>query len=68
MHTPDASRYQDMVYARCGSSGLRLPRISLGLWQGFGGSVPFETAREMVLRSFDRGITHFDLANNYGLP
>jgi L-glyceraldehyde 3-phosphate reductase len=53
---------------RCGRSGLRLPRISLGLWQNFGGSTPFENAREMVLRSFDRGITHFDLANNYGPP
>jgi L-glyceraldehyde 3-phosphate reductase len=53
---------------RCGRSGLRLPRISLGLWQNFGGSVPFENAREMVLQSFDHGITHFDLANNYGPP
>lgn len=68
MHLPNATRYQEMPYVRCGSSGLRLPRISLGLWQNFGGSVPFEGAREMVLRSFDRGITHFDLANNYGPP
>jgi L-glyceraldehyde 3-phosphate reductase len=62
------NRYQEMSYARCGRSGLRLPRISLGLWQNFGGSVPLEGAREMVLRSFDRGVTHFDLANNYGPP
>src|ERR1700761_9153725 len=68
MHLPNANRYQQMPYVRCGSSGLRLPRISLGLWQNFGGSVPYEGAREMVLRSFDQGITHFDLANNYGPP
>ena len=68
MHLPSAARYQDMPYVHCGRSGLRLPRISLGLWQNFGGSVPFEGTREMVLRSFDRGITHFDLANNYGPP
>jgi L-glyceraldehyde 3-phosphate reductase len=68
MYLPDSSRYKELPYARCGSSGLRLPRISLGLWQNFGGSEPFEGAREMVLRSFDHGITHFDLANNYGPP
>jgi L-glyceraldehyde 3-phosphate reductase len=68
MHLPNANRYQEMTYVRCGRSGLRLPRISLGLWQNFGGNVPFDSAREMVLRSFDRGITHFDLANNYGPP
>ena len=68
MYLPNTARYQEMPYARCGRSGLRLPRISLGLWQNFGGGVPFEGAREMVLRSFDRGITHFDLANNYGPP
>jgi L-glyceraldehyde 3-phosphate reductase len=68
MDLPNPNRYQEMPYVRCGSSGLRLPRISLGLWQNFGGSVPFEGAREMVLRSFDKGITHFDLANNYGPP
>jgi L-glyceraldehyde 3-phosphate reductase len=61
-------RYQSFPYARCGRSGLQLPRISLGLWQNFGGTTPFENAREMVLKSFDRGITHFDLANNYGPP
>ncbi len=68
MHLPNANRYQQIPYVSCGSSGLRLPRISLGLWQNFGGSVPYEGAREMVLRSFDQGITHFDLANNYGPP
>ena len=68
MHLPNANRYQEIPYVPCGSSGLRLPRISLGLWQNFGASAPFESAREMVLRSFDRGITHFDLANNYGPP
>jgi len=68
MHLPAADRYEDMSYVRCGRSGLKLPRISLGLWQNFGGSAPFERAREMVLKSFDRGITHFDLANNYGPP
>jgi len=68
MHLPSANRYQETPYARCGRSGLRLPRISLGLWQNFGGSTSLENARDMVLRSFDRGITHFDLANNYGPP
>jgi L-glyceraldehyde 3-phosphate reductase len=68
MYLPNADRYQKIPYVRCGSSGLRLPRISLGLWQNFGGTLPYENAREMVLRSFDAGITHFDLANNYGPP
>jgi L-glyceraldehyde 3-phosphate reductase len=68
MHLPSANRYQEMPYARCGRSGLRLPRISLGLWQNFGGTAALENAREMVLKSFDHGITHFDLANNYGPP
>ena len=68
MHPPAADRYEHIPYVRCGRSGLKLPRISLGLWQNFGGTSPYETAREMVLKSFDRGITHFDLANNYGPP
>ncbi|HVY80644.1 MAG TPA: L-glyceraldehyde 3-phosphate reductase [Steroidobacteraceae bacterium] len=68
MYQAAADRYQQIPYARCGRSGLQLPRISLGLWQNFGGTAPFENAREMVLKSFDRGITHFDLANNYGPP
>jgi L-glyceraldehyde 3-phosphate reductase len=63
-----ADRYQLLPYARCGLSGLKLPRISLGLWQNFGSSSSFESAREMILKSFDQGITHFDLANNYGPP
>jgi L-glyceraldehyde 3-phosphate reductase len=57
-----------MTYARCGRSGLDLPRISLGLWHNFGGDSISEDAREMLLRAFDHGITHFDLANNYGPP
>ena len=68
MYLAAAERYQRMSYARCGRSGLQLPRISLGLWQNFGGTTPFENARDMVLQSFDAGITHFDLANNYGPP
>jgi len=65
---PNDDRYQRMSYARCGRSGLKLPRISLGLWQNFGKDGRFENAREMILKSFDAGITHFDLANNYGPP
>lgn len=57
-----------MQYRRCGRSGLKLPAISLGLWHNFGGVTPFENARQMVFRAFDLGITHFDLANNYGPP
>jgi L-glyceraldehyde 3-phosphate reductase len=61
-------RYDKMQYRRCGKSGVLLPRISLGLWQNFGEAAPQRTARELVLRAFDLGITHFDLANNYGPP
>ena len=68
MHIAADDRYQRIPYARCGRSGLQLPRISLGLWQRFGGVDSFDNAREMILRSFDHGITHFDLANNYGPP
>jgi L-glyceraldehyde 3-phosphate reductase len=68
MYAAAVDRYQSLPYARCGRSGLQLPRISLGLWQNFGGAAPFEKAREMVLKSFDHGVTHFDLANNYGPP
>jgi L-glyceraldehyde 3-phosphate reductase len=63
-----AGRYEDMTYRRCGASGLKLPAISLGLWQNFGHERPFETSRAILRRAFDRGITHFDLANNYGPP
>lgn len=68
MYIADEKRYDKMKYKRCGKSGILLPRISLGLWQNFGGSNVFENSREMVLGAFDRGITHFDLANNYGPP
>jgi L-glyceraldehyde 3-phosphate reductase len=68
MHAPAADRYQQIPYARCGRSGLHLPRISLGLWQNFGADAPPDRARDMILKAFDRGITHFDLANNYGPP
>ncbi|MEA2024651.1 MAG: L-glyceraldehyde 3-phosphate reductase [Actinomycetota bacterium] len=66
MYRAQDERYDRMPYARCGRSGLDLPKIALGLWQNFGSRAPLESAREMLLRSFDRGITHFDLANNYG--
>ena len=59
-------RYQRMTYRRSGRSGLQLPAITLGLWTTFGGDRPLETSRAIVRRAFDRGITHFDLANNYG--
>lgn len=62
------SRYDAMPYNRCGRSGLRLPAVSLGLWHNFGGVDVFENARAMIHRAFDLGITHFDLANNYGPP
>ncbi|MGD9704259.1 MAG: L-glyceraldehyde 3-phosphate reductase [Acidimicrobiia bacterium] len=68
MHTPRDDRYDTMTYARCGASGLRLPRLTLGLWHNFGGPYLTDEARTMLLESFDAGITHFDLANNYGPP
>ena len=61
-------RYEQMTYRRCGESGLKLPAISLGLWQNFGHERPLETSRAILRHAFDRGITHFDLANNYGPP
>ena len=64
----NVDRYEHMPYRRCGRSGLKLPAISLGLWQNFGGDAPFERQRAIVRRAFDLGITHFDLANNYGPP
>ena len=67
-HEPSPDRYDHMAYRRCGASGLRLPALSLGLWHNFGGGDDFETMRRMVLTAFDRGVTHFDLANNYGPP
>jgi L-glyceraldehyde 3-phosphate reductase len=68
MYSAAADRYKRIPYARCGRSGLLLPRICLGLWQNFGASASFDTARDMILKAFDHGITHFDLANNYGPP
>ena len=67
-HSPAPSRYETMQYNRCGRSGLKLPAISLGLWHNFGGVDAIETGRQMIRRAFDLGITHFDLANNYGPP
>src|SRR5437667_6519659 len=67
-YRPDANRYSTMQYRRCGKSGILLPAISLGLWHNFGGVDVFENCRAMLRRSFDLGITHFDLANNYGPP
>ena len=62
------NRYEAMKYRRCGKSGLKLPEISLGLWHNFGGVDSYETGRETLLNAFDSGVTHFDLANNYGPP
>jgi len=67
-HVPAPNRYDSFPYVRCGRSGLLLSPISLGLWHNFGGVDSAETARALILRAFDRGITHFDLANNYGPP
>jgi L-glyceraldehyde 3-phosphate reductase len=67
-YVPAADRYDRMKYNRCGRSGLLLPAITLGLWQNFGADRPLETSRAIVRRAFDRGVTHFDLANNYGPP
>ncbi|NOH04377.1 MAG: L-glyceraldehyde 3-phosphate reductase [Chloroflexi bacterium] len=67
-HLPAESRYTSMQYRRSGRSGLKLPAVSLGLWHNFGGVDVYENSRAMVLRAFDLGVTHFDLANNYGPP
>jgi L-glyceraldehyde 3-phosphate reductase len=67
-YLPSAERYSKMTYRRSGRSGLMLPALSLGLWQNFGGTRPLETSRAIIHRAFDLGITHFDLANNYGPP
>jgi L-glyceraldehyde 3-phosphate reductase len=67
-YAPNPSRYENASFRRCGRSGIVLPPISLGMWQNFGGADVFETGRAMVRRAFDRGVTHFDLANNYGPP
>ncbi|WP_137896622.1 L-glyceraldehyde 3-phosphate reductase [Ramlibacter sp. 2FC] len=68
MYTASPKRYDTMSYRRCGRSGLRLPAVSLGLWHNFGAADDFATMRETVRAAFDQGITHFDLANNYGPP
>jgi L-glyceraldehyde 3-phosphate reductase len=67
-YTPAADRYSKMVYRTCGKSGLKLPAVSLGLWHNFGHDTPHETKRAICQTAFDLGITHFDLANNYGPP
>ncbi len=67
-YTPAGDRYQSVPYRRCGRSGLLLPAVSLGLWQNFGDDRPIDTQRAILRRAFDLGITHFDLANNYGPP
>ena len=67
-YIPDQKRYDGALFNRCGRSGIVLPPISLGLWQNFGGVNIFETGRAVIRRAFDRGVTHFDLANNYGPP
>ncbi|ELQ6106074.1 L-glyceraldehyde 3-phosphate reductase [Cronobacter turicensis] len=68
VYQADPARYATMEYRRCGHSGLKLPAISLGLWHNFGDATLVETSRQLLRRSFDLGITHFDLANNYGPP
>lgn len=68
MYTAADTRYDMMKYRRCGRSGVLLPEVSLGLWQNFGLEKPLEEQREILCRAFDLGITHFDLANNYGFP
>ncbi len=67
-YVPASTRYDQMTYRRCGQSGLKLPALSLGLWHNFGDDVPYETGQAICRRAFDLGITHFDLANNYGPP
>ena len=68
VYQANAARYQTMEYRRCGRSGLKLPAISLGLWHNFGDATRVETSRQLLRHAFDLGITHFDLANNYGPP
>ncbi|MDH6228572.1 hypothetical protein M2169_005542 [Streptomyces sp. MJP52] len=68
MYTAHPGRYERMPYRRTGRSGLKLPALSLGLWHNFGPDRPVETQRAILRRAFDLGITHFDLANNYGPP
>lgn len=67
-YIPNTERYDKMQYARCGISGLKLPRVSLGMWHNFGKTADYSNMKEMCMAAFDNGITHFDLANNYGFP
>ncbi|HEX7975263.1 MAG TPA: aldo/keto reductase, partial [Anaerolineales bacterium] len=68
MYIPSETRYEALRYNRCGRSGVKLPAVSLGLWHNFGGVDPLENSRAILRRAFDLGVTHFDLANNYGPP
>ncbi len=67
-YLPNPKRYDDAQFRRVGRSGLKLPAISFGLWHNFGDTTPIETQRSILFKAFDVGITHFDLANNYGPP
>src|SRR3954452_17133528 len=67
-YTANAARYSSMQYRRCGRSGLKLPALSLGLWHNFGALDNYDQCRKIIHTAFDNGITHFDLANNYGPP
>ena len=66
IYAPNPHRYDTMTYNRAGTSGLKLPAVSLGFWHNFGDTTPYDTMRRIVFTAFDNGITHFDLANNYG--
>ena len=66
MYQAAETRYQGMSYAKCGKSGLKLPAVSFGLWHNFGSNAAYDRMKELVFTAFDLGITHFDLANNYG--
>ena len=66
MYQAQETRYQSMRYTRCGNSGLKLPAVSLGFWHNFGDTSPFANMKQLCFTAFDHGITHFDLANNYG--
>ena len=66
MYRADDKRYETMTYNRCGYSGLKLPAVSLGLWHNFGDTAVYDNMKKLCFTAFDNGITHFDLANNYG--
>ena len=67
-YTASEKRYETMKYRKCGESGLKLPEVSLGLWHNFGANDDFENMKQMCFTAFDHGVTHFDIANNYGRP